>query len=442
MAELAARDHRVTEAVFGVTFGVDPMKLEEAGWGVIFAHDADPGIREALAPLLDRRRSQAAAKKEHFYKECVGPAAYRPGETRNKFLTRHGAGFDAADPEKMPYYLLIVGDPETIPYEFQYQLDVTYAVGRLHFEGETPERTRAMYAAYARSVVAAETAGVALPRRAAFFGVRNKADRATQRSADHLVTPLAERIAAAEPAWEVRTALGDAALKADLGRLLGGAETPALLFTASHGVRFDPGDPRQIAHQGALLCGDWPGPLRHQGPITDDLYFSADDVAADARLHGLIAFHFACYGAGTPRQDAFAPRIAGATARPAIAPRAFVAGLPQRLLAHEPGGALAVIGHVERAWDCSFIWGGAGEQLGAFEAALTQLLAGCPVGLAFECFNNKHAALSVALAAMLEDIKFGARPDNRELSSIWTANNDARGYAILGDPAVRLLPRA
>jgi hypothetical protein len=36
-------------------------------------------------------------------------------------------------------------------------------------------------------------------------------------------------------------------------------------------------------------------------------------------------------------------------------------------------------------------------------------------------------------------IKYGAVVDDRGLVQNWTANNDARSYAIVGDPAVRLM---
>jgi hypothetical protein len=426
--ELRFRYKSKTEANLGVKEGVDPKKLGEAGWGVIFAHDADPAVKEALTDLIALRQGQAG---DHF-RLYEGPAGYRRGkDTKGSFLARNGVGPGPADPEKVPYYLLIVGSPDAIPYRFQYELDVQYAVGRIHFD------TLQEYANYAASVVTAEKDGVKLPRRATFFGVANPGDGATTLSTTELIEPLCATFTAKAPDWQIDPVMRDNALKARLKALLGGPETPALLVTASHGMEFPLNDPRQLPHQGALLCQDWPGrDAWGRKPIGQDFYFAGDDLAADANLLGLLAFFFACYGAGTPELDEFSKQAF--KDRMPIAPFSFMANLPKKMLGNPRGGALAVIGHIERAWTFSFDWPDAGAQTTVFEGTLQRLLEGHPVGSALEYFNERYAELSTVLSNELEDIEFGKQIDPYELADIWTANNDARGYAIIGDPAVRL----
>ena len=404
---------------------VDPKSIAQSGWGIIFAHDADPAIREALQPLLDHRRAEAASINPERYREFSGASGYRPKERKAAFLTRQRAPTSGpVDPDRMPYYLLIVGSPEQISTEFQAQLDLQHAVGRLHFA------TLDEYESYARSVVASETGQVKVARRLGLFGVRH--DRATRMSADGLIAGLDRYVKDKCPDWTTDLRVAEQATKAELTKLLGGEQTPAVLFTASHGVGFPNGDPRQLAHQGALLCQDWSG---SQQAVLPEEYFCRDDLGDSARLAGLIAFLFACYGGGTPKYDAFFHRSGERTE---VAPHAFMAGLPTRMLGHPRGGALAAVAHVERAWGCSFYSRKVGHQIAVFESFMKRLLDGHPVGSALDCFGNRYGELSSGLLEKLEELEYGGAVSEVEIANDWIANNDARNYVVLGDPAVRV----
>lgn len=404
-----------------VVDGVDPMKVEEAGWGVIVAKSDELvyDALEALQPLLDLRKREAGDR----YKEFLGVDGYVAGEDKLDFLARHGAGPGRVDPAKVPYYLLLVGSPEKISYEFQYGLDLHHAVGRVYFE------TKEEYAAYARGVVEAAvgTEKTSLCK-VAFFGPCQ--DSGTQVSTEMLLTPLIESVRA-KPECQVQEALGEKATRAAMARLLGGEETPHLLFSASHGLQYRSGHKLQQTYQGALICQDWPG---DDAPYPEHT-FSGNDLNEQARLSGLISFLFACHSAGTPQHDDFSSKRGE---QREMAPSPFVSHLVQRLLGHPGGGALAVVGHVHQVWQHSFFWRQTGSQPMPFLETVDRLLEGGPLGWALEPLNQRSSDLSVALGELLKEAFLGGTLDLDALAELWIASQDARNYMILGDPAVRL----
>jgi Peptidase family C25 len=425
---------------FGLNVDLDPRELSQAGWGIVFTAGADTTpIEQALAPLIERRRAQASKQDENLFKIFKGDDGVKPGESVTQWLGRQGVSgvrLEAVNPRAgVPYYLMLVGSPEELPMSFQYTLDIFWAVGRLHFP-TIPE-----YAFYADSLVAYETADLPPQHRklAALFATEHPFDAATKMFTAGVAVPLLNGDAANTPLgknqrFRVEPMLGSEATKDKLATLLRGKRdggTPAVLLSGSHGMVFSSEDKRLPQCQGALVCQDWAG----FGQITEGDWFSASDLPADAAIHGMIHFLFACYGGGWEKFDTFRTGPNGTAVQ--IADTASLSRLPQAMLAHPKGGALAVLSHIDRAWSYSFTTDQHRPQCDGIRDVLTGILMGLPIGHATDQFNVRWSAISAELADALRDMKEGKIP-GIDLARKWLMRDDARNYSIIGDPAVRL----
>ena len=67
------------------------------------------------------------------------------------------------------------------------------------------------------------------------------------------------------------------------------------------------------------------------------------------------------------------------------------------------------------------------------------MLAGERVGHATMDFSQRFATYSASLLSKLDpNLPEAMQPTDADLANTWIERNDAQGYVVLGDPAVRL----
>jgi hypothetical protein len=408
---------------------LDPYlhNIEFGGWGIIFASPTSAEVRSALHELLALRQRQSARRFPGRYREFFGDSGVHESESAMDFLRRQGAGITAPDPA-MPRFLLLVGGPDQIPFDFQYQLSINYDVGRLHFVEASD------YEKYSQSVCRAETARPIVRHRVTIFSPQHKFDTAT-RLLGKVATLLAENLRTSHTEWEIDLIRGTDATKKVLQEQFDDAH-PALLITLSHGMQLPP-SAEQRAIQGAIVCSDW----ESLGKVAPEQYFAGSDLAPDVDTFGMISLNYGAFTAGTPRftdynRDSNSTRIE-------LSATPFLADLPIQLLRHPRGSALAVIGIVDVGWMYSF----EGVDLALLPTAKKQamsdlyvhlelvrkILDGYPIGTAMRSLINRFTSLA-CIDRMLADDSLD--PQHRE--QLRMAVIDARNYVLLGDPAVRL----
>jgi Peptidase family C25 len=422
----------------------DPDDLTQTGWCILFASDADPAIKTQLQPLIDLRRKQV--NDDQLFKIFEGnDSGVRPNQTADDWAEYRGVSLTAkVDPSAgVPYYVLLIGHPDRISFEFQNLLKMQWAVGRLAFDDIED------YGRYAQAVVQYEdpTRIPTQRKNAAVWVTRNENDVATAMLSNAICGNFLD---AQKPlgcgsakftldAFTYSTA--KQATKQQLidilrGDLPGGA--PAVFFTGSHGVEYPITDPAlQRRMQGSLLTQEW---VRGTSAGADNL-FSATDIPADAKLQGAMAFLFACYSGGCPADNNYYFNPDGS--RIPVAPAPLIAALPQALLSR---GTLAVIAHVDMAFPYAFQDVTGTPQLQALRDPLTYLMLGRRAGYAADSLSDRWSRLCSQLieseARVTSTDPNAAPPLTPAARTVLTiARDDARNYIVLGDPAARLRVR-
>lgn len=351
---------------------------------------------------------------------------------------------DVIGEEERPRYLLLLGDLDQVSLELQQALSTNAFVGRLAFPSAEG------YEAYVSKVLRWESMD-ARPSsaRMLFYTARDGTD-ATESGHRGLIQPcldacLKRQQAGSLPVAELREILDEPF--APSKRLLESTAQPGpgVLLSLSHGAWFPEGggfshDQRR-ALQGALML---PGKQRLTGA----------HLASGPFLPGGIWFCFACFSAGTPDRSSYTPWLQVlsktdpeaarvlASLLPQQGERPFIAALPQAVLAN-PDGPLAVMGHVDLAWSCSFKDQGR-RTSSRFYALLKALAEGRRAGNALRAlldfFNETNMELTAQHVHDAMEHQAGRQSFRDPLARAYLLlqRQDLLGYVLLGDPAVRL----
>jgi hypothetical protein len=437
--------------------GADPSDLYEQRWGLVVpAGPQGKRLREIVAPLVALREEQQGGKAIVY----EVPPGMSDDATRawlsNVYSsdTHDGAPLDQAD---RPRYLLALGGPELISWEFQATAGVGLFMGRLAFPREGD------YEAYVAKVLKHERAQATSPARAIFHTVRD-GTAATNAGYEGLMLPTLEaaRRGAEKSTFATKdiAVLGNESMNVSVDDFLRAAAAPGptMLFSVSHGI----GAPRrgwrtveeQQRFQGAMKFGD-------------GLKLTHEEVATRAFLPGGAWFFFACFGAGTPSESEYhhwltrlqqlglfpGPLDDVLRSLPARGQAPFMALLPQAALAN-PDGPVSVIGHVDLAWTFGFQevrlvkdTVETRNRSSRFEDIFRQMVAGKRMGAAYSSlitvFNNASGELTAIFNKEAKDASQGVASTEDlarkvKKATLWMERQDIAAYVTLGDPAARL----
>lgn len=405
---------------------------DNVGWGIVAAEPPNTPIEVLTSgsdlpePIQQLRKDRGDAPIFRF----------RPGWSKsNTLLRNYAAGADLAigqspfglGKECIPRYLLIYGGPEKVPWELQYVLNASYAVGRLPLEEEELRN-------YVSALRCNWKDSAADHKASLIWAVNLGGDDITALMRDIIAKKVYDSYSADKDLKEGVQFL-DGEGKATAAKLVTALTSarPAVIVTTSHGQTY-PLDNLKV--MGASL-----------GLLVDQNYQSVQlDTLLDAwKPDGAIWYAHACCSAGSAAHSQFD----GLTEQGSQVERVLtavsglhdrVAPMPLALLGCEKP-LRSFIGHIEPTFDWTLRNPDNRQATtDSLDKALYQeLYQPSPAGHAFRGWYERLASLFSSYSA--DQAAFSRGENTREpmLRSALCAR-DVQSTVILGDPTVALPP--
>ena len=403
---------------------VDFSDWKSAGWGLILPYRNNLSNKELAsasdAPkpiqlLCEMRNNAPIFRYRADTKEAV--THIRNYATR-KSVPIENMNFGVKR-DAIPFYLLIYGTPDEIPWRFQYQLNATHAVGRLDLTGRALQN-------YVRALINDWQSESADASKAIIWAAETDAITKLMGSA---IARKVYRKLQHDRDYRVQFISRDKATQDNLISALKGWK-PGLVITTSHGSTSPWSNPRQMSRNLGLMID--------QNKQTLDL-----KKLSKWEPNGAIWYAHACCSAGSDQTSVYDGLFDGQTPNGQLLNAvtklgAKVAPLPRALLG-APKPLRCFIGHVEPTFDWTIRPPEAGDDLTKplVTALYNNLYSSKPVGLAFRDFYRRLLALSALYDEMRA--RYNQHQDTgAQMVYSRLAAWDIKSTVILGDPALSL----
>jgi hypothetical protein len=388
---------------------------------LVASESLDP-LPEPLARLVKARGANVFRYRphwEHSHFELID-------SKRGEYVPISGAAFGTG-PKCLPFYLMIYGDPESVPWSLQFILGANRCVGRLSIAGEALEN-------YVTALLADFPGSPSDPYSVLVWAVDHGQDDITRVLRNQIADKL--RVAVKSDAEMKCTFLDGMSAPSDATghRLIAALtkEKPGLIVTTSHGTT---GPSANGSDMREML-----------GLPVDELHKPLDPIAlvADWQPSGAIWFCHACCSAGSDAPSNFSSLFDESTEMhrlltsiAALGPS--VAPWPERLLGAK-APLRAFIGHVEPTFDFTLQNPLTGESMtsalvSALYPGLFRRKPRMPLGFAFRGWFNNRSPMFTSWD--FEQSRYDGKPEVvGKLLLYQLAMRDIQGTVILGDPAV------